>query len=108
MMTFPDNDYLRDYKDSDFGSVVSTMQFHSMIGEDTFQIGDSGISLSLEPVVPGDAGIEAFKRNCKKVRGVIDTALSSMKDVRYTDFWTWARDSYDKNGVKMPMVGKIL
>lgn len=107
-MIFPDKNYLNDYEGSDFGSLVSTMQVESILGNGPFQLGDSHVAITLEPISAGEEGMEAFKRNCKKIRDAIGPALGTMKDIRYTDFWVWARDDYDKNGVYMPKRGKIL
>ena len=109
IMIFPDEEYLEDYKDSDFGSVVSTMMVEGMIRRiNDFRLGDSAVTIALEPMGKGPEGMEAFKRNCKKVRESIDEAAVTMKEKKFIDFFTWAKEDYDKNGVIMPMVGKVI
>lgn len=107
-MIFPDNEYLSDYKDSDFGSVISTMQVEAITGTDTFQLGDSGISVSLSGMVPGQAGMEMFKQNAQKLLDALEQAMPLMKDKKFVDFWAWAKEDYEKNGLNMPIVGKVM
>lgn len=77
-------------------------------GGDSIQLGDSNVSVNLKDICPGEEGMEAFKYNCHMVRSAIDNALPSMKEQKYVDFWQWAKNDFDTNGVSMPMVGKII
>lgn len=107
-MRFPQNDYLKDYKDSDFGSAVSTMLIDGMVGSGyDFELGDSGVHVELQPMVPGPAGMENFKADCNMVREKLNEAVPHMSEP-YKQFWAFMTEEFDKNGVTMPHVGKVL
>ena len=106
-MIFPTNEILRNYKDSDFGSIISSMQIETMFGN-FLTMGDSDIVINIEPLISGEEGIVIFKNNCQKVLNLIDEALPLMYNKKFIEFYTWLKEDYNKNGVSMPFIGKII
>lgn len=107
-MRFPDNEMLHDYKDSDFGSTVSTMLVEGMINDNyNFELGDSGEIIHLHPLIQGPAGMNNLKEDCRMVRHMLESAIPKMSG-SYKEFWAFMLREYDANGVTMPHIGKIL
>lgn len=64
-MRFPDKEMFENFKESNFGSTVSTMLIEGMIGAGyDFELGDSGEHVTLYPMIPGPAGMENLKADC--------------------------------------------
>lgn len=107
-MRFPDKEMFKKFEESDFGSIVSTMLVEGVIGAGyDFELGDSGEHVTLYPMIPGPAGMENLKADCHMVREALEKAIPKMSE-DYKAFWVFMANDFDKNGVVMPMKGKIL
>lgn len=104
---YPDEEFLQDYQDSDIGSLISTAGIDAVLGMRTREIGDSGIIVEIsDTLARGDAGIEQLKKYTDNFVEIIKEALPKMSQ-KYADFYQFFLDDYEKNGIIMPMYGKL-
>lgn len=107
-MRIPNKDMMSDYKDSNFGSIISTMLIEGKIsGSHDFELGDSDKHVTLYPMIPGPVGMDNMKADCHMVRETLEKAIPKMSG-RYKKFWEFMAKDFDDNGVKMPVYGRIL
>lgn len=105
---YPDSEYLSDYKDSDFGSLISTIGIESIISNGNFQLGNSSVYISVTNTnIKGDAGIELLKQYAKDIAEIIENALPLMSSP-YREFYEHFISDFKSNGLIMPMYGKII
>lgn len=104
---YPDADFLADYKDNDFGSFISTIQVEALIGMSVRRLGDSDIYISLTPTGNiGEKGMEELKKVAKDILELSKEAIPKMTE-GYAAFYQYFLEDFEKNGLVMPMVGKI-
>lgn len=104
---YPDEEFLQDYQDADIGSMISTAGIDAVLGMGTREIGDFGIIVEIsDTLARGDAGIEQLKKYTDDFVSIIKEAVPKMSQ-QYADFYQFFLDDYEKNGIIMPMYGKL-
>lgn len=105
---YPDAEYFADYKNSDIGAMISVLGVEAVIGQNVRQVGDSGVYVQIEDAgMRGDAGIEQLKDCTSAWLAIIDEALPHMS-AKYKEFYQHFLDDFDRNGLCMPIYGKIM
>ena len=104
---YPDEEFLQDYQDYDIGSLISTAGIDAVLGMRTREIGDSGIIVEIsDTLARGEAGVEQLKKYTDNFVEIIKEAVPKMSQ-KYADFYQFFLDDYEKNGIIMPMYGKL-
>lgn len=105
---FPDNEFLQNYSDSDWCAMISVLQIQNIIGNDTWELGDSGIYITFdEELETGPDGISQLIDMSHELAGMITEALPSMsKD--YENFYRYFLNDFQKNGFIMPLQGRLI
>lgn len=105
---YPDNDFLDNYEEYDYASFISTLQIEAMIDMKQRRLGDSDVFITiLSTGNIGEKGLEEFKQAAKDLINLSKKAIESMSD-KYAKFYKYFIDDFEKNGLYMPLEGKIL
>ena len=94
--------------DSDFAQLISTIQVEAVIGMNIRRLGDSDTYVLITPTYStGEQGLNEIKDVAKNIAEFAREAIPAMtKD--YAAFYQHFLDDFEKNGLTMPMAGKIL
>ena len=106
---FPDYEYLNDYQNSDFGSLISSLMVNSIVGCPVSRIGNTSICVECSgEISKGDDGIEELKRNAVSFKELIVKALENGMESKYEKFYKHFLKDFEENGLHMPVYGKII
>lgn len=104
---FPDDDYLHDYVTNDIGSCVSTLGIEAMLSRGFYRMGDSDTVVWVrETGITGAMGIAMFKRYTEAFVSIAKESMPVMSP-EYQDFFRHMINDYEKNGINMPVYGKL-
>lgn len=95
----------------DYGTAanfVSALSTYAMIGSQTYQLGDSKIYVRLTPTgkLWGE-GIHEFREMIQEFFQITEAAIPEMSEP-YQAIYRFFLEDYQKNGINMPMYGRIL
>ena len=106
---YPDEEFVNDFSDSDYGSFLSTPGVDLLIyGNCIKRLGDSDVFVEISSTnKKGEAGMEDFKQYAMDFLVIIKDAIPKMSE-KYSAFYQYFVDDFNKNGLSMPFYGKII
>lgn len=107
MYVYPDEEFLENYEGNVVADMISTLSVNAMLGEDEALLGDSGVAIRVQTLKQGEEGIKEFKNFSVELLKKVKESVPNMSK-QYADFYEHFLKDFRKNGMIMPMVGKIL
>lgn len=104
---FPDQGILQE-GGGDWAGITSILQMEIIMGNKNFCLGDSGVMIEIdEDIKQGAEGLEQMKRLTLELAPILKEAIPAMSE-EYRQYFQSSLDDFDKNGLVMPYVGKLL